>query len=575
MMPATKLEGVVRLSRELDLPASAVTQKFAMMGRTGSGKTYAAGVLVEGLLDIGAQVIILDPVGVWWGIRLNADGRTPAYPVAVFGGLHGDLPLHDDNGGALAELLCNTRAPAVVDVSMLRKGQRKRFLADFLERLFELQKTKRSPVHIVFEEAHTVAPQKAFGPDDARLSGAAEDVIKLGRNFGIGVSLLDQRPQSVDKDVLNQTECLIALQLNGAHERKAIKDWISEKDQDADLVEELPKLEVGQAWIWSPQWLKIAKKVHIGKKKSFNASATPELGDDLAAPSLPSLDLEKIRATWEAQVRDQQESSPAAQRKRIRELERQLEAARAEKASPPPVERVPQALVKELREVRTTLGEISARIAEAIGGAFEPKTFEDLENAGWLKAKTPPEAFVAYAGTPSPAKIEPVGELGSGEVRILAVVHQLGMAGKAPKASRAWVGVLAGYSASGGTFQRYISTLRSGGYVGEQGGAFFLTDKGARIAKAQRAITADEVIAGHLAGLGGGESKILRALITVYPDSMEKNALGAHAGYTASGGTFSRYISTLVGRDLVERVDHGAEYRATDALFAFGPWSDR
>jgi hypothetical protein len=35
----------------------------------------------------------VDPLGVWWGLRLKADGKTVAFNVVIFGGPHGDLPL--------------------------------------------------------------------------------------------------------------------------------------------------------------------------------------------------------------------------------------------------------------------------------------------------------------------------------------------------------------------------------------------------------------------------------------------------------------------------------------------------
>ena len=69
--------GGVRLAPGRDLPLDAVTQTFGVIGRKGSGKTYTAGVLAEGLLGAGAQVVVLDPVGNWWALRLAADGRSP------------------------------------------------------------------------------------------------------------------------------------------------------------------------------------------------------------------------------------------------------------------------------------------------------------------------------------------------------------------------------------------------------------------------------------------------------------------------------------------------------------------
>jgi DNA helicase HerA-like ATPase len=89
---------------------------------------------------------------------------------------------------------------------------------------------------------------------------AFERLVKLGRNFGIGVSLISQRPQEVNKKALNQTECLFAFQMTGPQERKAIAGWAADKGLDVDLVEALPKLAVGHAHVWSPQWLRCRKR---------------------------------------------------------------------------------------------------------------------------------------------------------------------------------------------------------------------------------------------------------------------------------------------------------------------------
>ena len=42
----------LKIARGLVLPIDAVTQTFGMIGRRGSGKTNAAGVLVEELLEM-------------------------------------------------------------------------------------------------------------------------------------------------------------------------------------------------------------------------------------------------------------------------------------------------------------------------------------------------------------------------------------------------------------------------------------------------------------------------------------------------------------------------------------------
>ena len=56
----------------LPLPTEVLDQHIAILGKTGSGKSNAAKVIVEWLLDRGERVCILDPTNTWWGMRLSA-----------------------------------------------------------------------------------------------------------------------------------------------------------------------------------------------------------------------------------------------------------------------------------------------------------------------------------------------------------------------------------------------------------------------------------------------------------------------------------------------------------------------
>ena len=90
----------LHLAKNLTLPLDAVTQTFAIFGKRGSGKTNGATVLVEELLKAHLPVVILDPVDAWWGLKASFDGKGPGFPVYVFGGAHGDLPLEPSVGRA-------------------------------------------------------------------------------------------------------------------------------------------------------------------------------------------------------------------------------------------------------------------------------------------------------------------------------------------------------------------------------------------------------------------------------------------------------------------------------------------
>ena len=81
----------LKISDAISLPSNAVTQTFACIGRKGAGKTYLASMLAEQMLDIGAQVVILDPVGNWWGLRVAADGKSKGKDIFIAGGERGDV----------------------------------------------------------------------------------------------------------------------------------------------------------------------------------------------------------------------------------------------------------------------------------------------------------------------------------------------------------------------------------------------------------------------------------------------------------------------------------------------------
>src|SRR3954447_20262511 len=116
--PAAETPGVVRLSvprhKKTAIsgsaapvptvpPTAALDERIAIVGTAGSGKTYTAKGFVERLLDAGARVAIVDPLGVWWGLHAGASGEN-GYPVVVFGGAHADVPITAAMGAPLGQL---------------------------------------------------------------------------------------------------------------------------------------------------------------------------------------------------------------------------------------------------------------------------------------------------------------------------------------------------------------------------------------------------------------------------------------------------------------------------------------
>lgn len=210
------------ISDRLALPIETVTETIAILAKRGAGKTNTAVVLTEELVAAGQQVIVVDPVGVWYGLRSGADGKSGGIPVLIIGGDHADLPLTETSGEVIARILVGERQSAVLDLSQLSKSAARRLMTDFLETLYRVA---REPLHLVVDEADLFAPQR-LPRDMTRLLGAMDDVVRRGRAHGLGVTLISQRPAVLNKDVLGQAEVLIVLRMTNPRDVGAIDEWV-------------------------------------------------------------------------------------------------------------------------------------------------------------------------------------------------------------------------------------------------------------------------------------------------------------------------------------------------------------
>ncbi len=134
----------MRFGNGFELPANIVTQAVGIMGRRGSGKTYTATRLFELLHAESAQQIVIAPTGVWWGLRLAANGKGRGLDVPVLGGLHGDIPLEPDTGALIARTLVEAGCSMILDVGQMTKTGERRFATDFAEELFQWKKRARA-----------------------------------------------------------------------------------------------------------------------------------------------------------------------------------------------------------------------------------------------------------------------------------------------------------------------------------------------------------------------------------------------------------------------------------------------
>lgn len=307
------------------IPDEAMKSPVAIVGTVGSGKTFTAKGKVEPILQTGARVCIIDPTGAWFGLKYSADGQGPGFPVVIFGGEHADVPIDDTMGEAIGHLIATTNMQCVLDLSLMTMGGRVRFVCAFLESVYHHNK---HTLYLVLDEADLFAPQRPL-PDQNVMLNRCEQIVRRGRIKGFRVMMITQRPAELHKSVLSQAGTLVAMKLTAPQDRNAIGAWI-EGQGDAKkgkaLLEDLPRLKVGEGYVWCPA-LDILSKTKFPRISTFDSSKTPEPGDETSQPmNAAPVDLSAVRDQLAAKVKELDESDVEKLKARVRELQAKLAA---------------------------------------------------------------------------------------------------------------------------------------------------------------------------------------------------------------------------------------------------------
>lgn len=602
---------MLQYAKELSFPLDAVTQKFAIMGQSGGGKTYDAMKLAELMLEAGAQIVVADIPGVWKGLRSSADGKSPGFKVLLVGGEDGDLPINASSGALIADMVVDTRLSVILDLSEMDDDDMLTFMIAFTTRLFKRKKSPafRDPMHLFLEECQELIPQELENGLQKLLRAKLVRMMKIGRNYGIGWSAITQEPQAASKRAINQAGTIIAVRTMGGHERKALEAWARSKTKSKEqlaLMDVLPELEQGQALVWSPGWLKHAGIVNILPKVTFDSSATPKMGErKIKARVIAELDLVKLKADMASLVQKAEAEDPALLQKKIAEQAREI--ATLKKAVPiapaapgkTTVRQEKVVITKDAQSLHAAISrleilrektatqrtaweaaefELAARIrltSDELQVALKAARVVDeptkrVEVSKPLIAPTPMTRAV-YPGTgaarvemrppPMAVRITPhtitegAGEvkIGTGEQRMLDV-----LANQHPKAlTKKQLAIMSGFTMKGGTFRTYLPKLRTIGLVtgGTGGDSVSLTEAGcaaAASAMKQGPRSAEQIQAMWRNTLGTGEQKLLDVVIAVYPAEITREDLGKEAGFDVDGGTFRTYLPKLHTLGLIE-----------------------
>lgn len=573
----------LHLSPDLALPLDAVTQTFALLANRGAGKTYTASVFAEELLEAQQQVVVVDPMGVWWGLRSSADGKSAGYPITILGGEHADVPLEETGGKLAAKFIVDTSQSVILDLSHLRKNAQKRFMVDFAEELYHLNRTA---LHILLDEADAFAPQRVPKGEHGvgeRLLGAISDWVRRGRARGIGVSLITQRSAVINKDILELAETLIALRTGGPRNIDAVLAWVEHHGVDEQakaMLESLPKMQNGDAWVWSPAWLDLFTRTHIRERRTFDSSRTPRPGERPVKPKvIAPVDLARLTAEMKASVERAKAEDPKELRKRLAALE----AGAKKKADPVAAARDAAALEKAVKRAidardrdyaarNAKLASAVRNVSQMVGRVEEAArmarhVFAGLQEVAGSELPAPaiatsssngharpqpvplPGAARAVARPTAPAESLTISRTQQRMLDAIAFFESVGQS--AP--SRAAVAGFCAVSHTTGSFSNNLSALRTTGLIEDRAdGAVALTEVGRDAANVDSPPSLAELHEVWTRRLSGTQGAMLSVLIGAHPDAITRDALAEALNIKSDTGSFSNNLSKLRTLGLLE-----------------------
>lgn len=569
-----------------------LAQHTAVLGKTGSGKTHTAKVIVEEAVRRNARVCILDPIkSDWWGMISSADGHKAGLPFRILGGPRGHVPLHPLSGKAVAEVVANGKLPlTIIDMANFDAGEPQRFFIDFAKALIPRMK---GVLYLVLEEAHEFAPKEraGFGAENMAIH-YAKKLATAGRSKGIRLIAATQRVQSLHNAVLGSCETMIAHRITAPADQDPVKKWLKanvpDKETEQEIASTMAQLTTGTAWVCSGE-AQIFERIEFPAIKTFDNSATPT--DDVADIDVKTaqIDTKELKDILGEAVTEAEATDPVLLQRENNRLRAELAAKNAAPSAPvieeqlfiAEAERVGfnQGANAVLAAAKPHLDALKAKLAAAAGFIREAGAALDVETdidttlaAAVLKLERP--AALPYDWKPSTTResVEAtrriVNGAGTGEKMKKAERSILTVLAQFPHGrTKQQLAILAGYSVKGGGFNNALGWLRSRQYIAGSESNIQSTPEGIKALGSYQPLPRGHALLEHwLRQLKKAEREVLSAVVKVYPRHINKEALASHAGYEPTGGGFNNALGKLRTLELI----YGGKdaIRASDALFS-------
>lgn len=199
--------------------------RLAVIGSSGSGKSYTLAVLTEEIHKIGVPFVIVDLDEEYHGLtelpgihRIGPD----TYPLKVF------------QADRIASFVLDNGVGVVLDMAEMGPVAQRETYAKFAQAFYEKATEVRRRCFLLLDEAHELAPQHKERGAEQSLEWTAR-IARRGRKRGIFLIVATQRPAALSKNVLSQANARLLGRVEIEQDFDAIRRYLAHKITFAQL----------------------------------------------------------------------------------------------------------------------------------------------------------------------------------------------------------------------------------------------------------------------------------------------------------------------------------------------------
>jgi hypothetical protein len=240
------------IGKHFGFPLDFAYEKIFIGGKTGSGKSYTAGVLMEEMNRHGIQFVCFDTLNAHNGIQNlpNVEAIAPRENETV-------------NVVKLVSKLKKSNGSLVINLIHLRLESQQILMGDYCEALLA-EDFQGKPIMTILEECQDFVPQMgkpySFAP--------IVRLCKLGRGKGLGAALISQRPAAIHKEALSQVSTWMVHNIINTKDLEALKIQLSfgtDKETIKKVLSGISYAGPGEMVCFSPKYFKKEGYLKVGK----------------------------------------------------------------------------------------------------------------------------------------------------------------------------------------------------------------------------------------------------------------------------------------------------------------------